>query len=165
MRSSDSRFGVDPSFDPVSAATAGVVAGVGYLAAMYVDMAVTGSRSDDLLMLGRPLTPDPSRARLLGLPVHIGFGVVVGLIYGAYGRRLLRGPNWWRGIKMLMIENTVMWPSAIVADRLHPSMQSGELPRLNTPIPFAQQLVRHVAFGYLLGVRYGDGRKREASTQ
>lgn len=162
---SEGRLSLDPSFEPAKAATAGVVAGIGYLAAMNVDMAVTGSRSDDLLMLGRPLTSVPRRARLLGLPVHLGFSAVVGLLYGAYGRRRLRGPNWLRGIKMLLIENTVMWPNAIVADLFHPSMRRGELPRLNTPVPFAQQVLRHVVFGYVLGALYGDGKDRSAATR
>jgi hypothetical protein len=94
---------------------------------------------------------------VLGLLAHTGFGTTLGLAYGALGRRALPGPNWARGVLMLMAENAALWPLAVVADRVHPSMRSGELPRLNTPIPFAQQLIRHVAFGAALGVLYGNG--------
>jgi hypothetical protein len=149
---------VDPDFDAKRAIAAGTLAGLAYLGCMYVDMAITGSRSDDLLMIGRPLSAEPGRARMLGLPAHLSFGAVVGLVYAGYGRRRLSGSNRLRGIKMLLVENTVLWPLAIVADRYHPSMRDGELPRLNTPVPFAQQWARHIVFGYVLGVIYGDGK-------
>jgi hypothetical protein len=148
----------DPTLDPGRAAYAGAVAAIAYLLAMYADMAITRSPSDDLLMLGRPFTVNRCRARIIGLPLHVGFGAFVGLIYAGYGHCRLRGPNWLRGATMMAIENTVLWPTAIVADRAHPSMVSGELPKLNTAVPFAQQLVRHAAFGLVLGVLYGDGR-------
>jgi hypothetical protein len=148
----------DDTLAPGRAAASGAVAAVVYLVVMYADMAVTHSPSDDLLMLGRPLTANPRLARLLGLPTHLGFGVAVGLAYGAYGHRRLRGPNWLRGASMLMLENTVLWPASLAADRWHPAMRSGELPRLNTPVPFAQQIARHLAFGAALGLLYADGR-------
>ncbi len=145
--------------DPGRAACAGVVAAFAYLLTMYADMAITRSPSDDLLMLGGPITADRRLARLAGLPLHTGFGAFVGLVYAGYGYRHLRGPDWLRGITMMAIENTVLWPTAILADRFHPSMRSGELPRLNAPVPFAQQLARHAAFGVVLGMLYGKGRQ------
>lgn len=151
---------LDPDFDVARAAGAGAVAAWGYLAVMYADMALTGSRSDDLLMLGRVLAVHPRRARLLGLVEHTGFGVFLGILYGALARRRLAGPGWARGLELLLIENTVLWPLAVVADRFHPSMRSGELPKLNTPVPFVQQIARHVGFGLLLGRLYGEGKTR-----
>ncbi len=148
----------DADLDPGRAIAAGIAAASAYLLVMYADMAITRSASDDLLMLGRPFTSDPRRARLIGLPLHVGFGAAVGLLYGGYGHCRLRGPNWLRGVAMMAIENTVLWPTAIIADRMHPSMVSGELPKLNTPLPFAQQLVRHAAFGLVLGILCGNGR-------
>lgn len=149
----------DESFDPRRAAGAGLVAAAAYVLEMYADIAISGSQSDDLLMLGRPLTGDAKLARVIGASLHFGFGTAVGLAYGAFGRQRLGGAAWWRGVKMLMIENAALWPLAVLTDRYHPAMRSGELPRLNTPVPFAQQLARHVAFGYVLGVVYGDGAK------
>jgi len=151
---------VDPAFDAARALSAGAAAGLAYLACMYVDMALTGSRSDDLLMLGRVLTAGAGRARAIGLPAHLGFGCAVGVVYAAFGRKRFSGPNWLRGIKTMLVENTVLWPLAILADRYHPAMLGGELPRLNTPVPFAQQWARHLVFGYVLGALYGDGRVR-----
>lgn len=152
---------LDPDFDPVRAAHAGMLAAFAYLGVMYADMAVSGSRSDDLLMLGRPFTTDPRRAKLLGLSAHTAFGAFMGLLFGGLVRRRLWGPSWARGITMMLCENTVLWPLTFVADRFHPSMRGGELPRLNTPVPFIQQVVRHVGFGVVMGWLYGRGRTRD----
>jgi len=151
---------IDPDLVPFRAAAAGAVAAFAYLATMYVDMAVTGSQSDDLLMIGRPLSGDPKRARLLGLAAHTGFGATMGLIYGGLARRRLPGPNWARGIALMMAENTILWPLTFVIDRTNPAMVGGEIPRLNAPLPFAQQIVRHIAFGAVLGELYGTPNQR-----
>lgn len=156
---------LDPTFDPPRAAAAGAVAAMVYLGVMYLDMALTGSPSDDLLMLGRPLTVNRTAARLLGLAAHTSFGTTLGLAYGALGRRALPGPDWARGVLLLLAENALLWPLAVLADRAHPSMRSGELPRLNTPVPFAQQVARHVAFGAALGALYGNGAARNKGTE
>lgn len=148
---------LDPTLSSVQALRDGVLAALAYLGVMYADMFITGSRSDDLLMLGRPITDNRVQARILGLFAHCGFGGCMGMLYAAIGRRRLRGPSWVRGVQMMLIENTVLWPLSFVADRYHPSMRSGELPRLNTPIPFLQQIVRHIAFGAVLGWLYGKG--------
>lgn len=148
----------DPSFAPARAGVVGAGAACVYLGVMYLDMAATGSPSDDLLMVGRVLTANRTGARLLGLVAHMGFGTAMGLAYGAFGRRTLPGPNWARGVLMLLAENALLWPLALLVDRYHPAMRSGELPRLNAPVPFAQQIARHVAFGAALGLLYGSGR-------
>jgi len=151
---------VDPDFDPARATVAGALAAFGYLGVMYADIAISGSPSDDLLMLGRALTAGRRRALLLGLLAHTGFGTAMGLLYGGMVRRRLRGAGWSRGMQMLLIENTLLWPLTFLADRFHPSMRSGELPRMNTPVPIAQQIVRHIAFGGLMGLLYGKGKDR-----
>ena len=60
---------------------------------------------------------------------------------------------------MLMAENTLLWPLVWVVDRRHPAMRAGELPKMNRPLPMAQQVVRHLAFGLTLGVLYGEGKR------
>jgi hypothetical protein len=148
----------DPDFAPVRAAASGAAAAMAYLGAMYVDMAVTGSGSDDLLLVGLPLSRDPRRAGLLGFLGHTSFGIVMGLVYGAFGRRRLGGPNWARGMEMMMVENTALWPLTIPGDRLHPGIRDGQIPPLNRPVPFAQQIFRHLVFGVVLGIFYGKGK-------
>jgi hypothetical protein len=148
----------DPDFAPARAAIAGATAALVYLGAMYADMAVTGSASDDLLLVGRPLSNDPRRARLLGFLGHTTFGIIMGLIYGAFGRRRLAGPGWARGMQMMLVENTVLWPLTIPGDRLHPGIRDGQIPPLNRPVPFAQQVFRHLVFGTVLGLLYGKGK-------
>jgi len=151
---------IDPDLAPMRAVAAGAVAAFAYLATMYVDIAVTGSQSDDLLMIGRPLSGDPMRARMLGLAAHTGFGATMGLVYGGWARRRLPGPNWARGIALMMAENTILWPLTFVIDRTNPAMLRGEIPRLNAPLPFAQQIIRHIAFGAVLGELYGTPDRR-----
>ena len=84
----------------------------------------------------------------------------MGLVYGGYVRRRLYGPDWARGIQMMLIENTMLWPLTVPTDRYHPAMKRGELPKLNTPIPAVQQVIRHVGFGAVMGWLYGKTRKR-----
>ncbi|HWE61726.1 MAG TPA: DUF6789 family protein [Chloroflexota bacterium] len=148
---------LDPTFSPSRAVMAGATAAVAYVGIMYADMAITGSPTNELLMLGRPLTADRTKALLVGLAAHMGVGTAMGVIYGAVGRRRLPGPDWARGVLMMLMENTILWPAALVIDRVHPSMRSGELPRLNTPVSVAQQIARHSGFGAVMGALYGDG--------
>ncbi len=149
---------LDPDFAPMRAGVSGAAAALAYLGVMYADIAVTGSRSDDLLMLGRPVTTDPRRARLLGLAAHTSFGTLLGLLYGGLFWRRFPGPNWARGTLMLLVENALLWPLTSPVDRFHPSMRNGELPYLNRPVPFAQQVGRHIGFGFVLGCVYGNGK-------
>jgi hypothetical protein len=45
-----------------------------------------------------------------------------------------------------------------LADKYHPLIQNGELPRLATGRSFLQNLVRHLAFGLVLGMLYHEAR-------
>ncbi|HEY8284080.1 MAG TPA: hypothetical protein VIJ28_06815 [Chloroflexota bacterium] len=150
--------GLDSDFDAERAVRAGGLAALVYLGVMYVDMAITGSPSDDLLMLGRTVTADPRRARIVGFLAHTGFSITLSLAYASYTRRRLLGPAWARGLTMLMAENTLLWPLTWLVDRRHPAMRAGDLPKLNRPLPMAQQVVRHIAFGVALGLLYGEGK-------
>jgi len=162
MRIFPEPLSLDADFDAARAIRAGGNAALVYLGVMYVDMAVTRSPSNDLLLLGRMVTVDRRRARMIGFLAHMGFGITLSLAYAGYARRRLPGPAWARGVAMLMGENTLLWPLVWVVDRRHPAMRSGELPKLNRPIPMAQQIVRHVAFGVTLGLLYGEGRRKHA---
>jgi hypothetical protein len=149
---------LDPTFDPSRAAVAGGIATFVYLGIMYADMAITHYLTDDLLLVGRPFTADKLKARLLGFIAHLGFGTTLGLIYGALVRRRLPGSGWARGIIMALMENSLLWPLTFLVDRYHPAVCSGEMPHLNRPIPIAQELVRHIGFGVVLGALYGRGK-------
>jgi hypothetical protein len=151
---------LDPNFNAVRAGTAGAAAAMVYLGVMAGDMRLTGSNSDDLLMLGGVFTADERRARLLGVIPHTSFACMLGLLYGAVFRRRLRGPNWARGVTMTLAENLLLWPLTPLVDRFHPWMRSGALPKLNSPVPFLQQLDRHLVFGAVLGYLYGRGENR-----
>lgn len=152
---------LDADFDAARAIRAGGNAAFVYLGVMYADMAITGFPSDDLLMLGRVVTAQPRRARMIGFLAHTSFSVVLSLAYAGYARRRLPGPAWARGLAMLLSENTLLWPLIWVVDRRHPAVRAGELPKLNRPIPIAQQIARHIAFGLTLGLLYGEGKRKD----
>ena len=71
----------------------------------------------------------------------------------AAGRRL-PGPPWLRGVLFTMIENALLWGAIPLFDRFHPSIRAGQLPKMNRPIPFLQQVLRHIAYGAALGIVY-----------
>ena len=87
-------------------------------------------------------------------------GVALAEIYAAVFKRLLPGPNWLKGVLFAETFITGAWSLTPLADKYHPLIQDGELPRLATPVAFLQNLVRHLVFGLALGVLYRDNREQ-----
>ena len=152
------REAIDPNYNPGRAARAGALGAAAYLAEMAADLALIDCPTNDLKLLGRPFTADPRFWPPLGAAIHFANGVALAQVYGAVGRRL-PGPTWARGTLFALIENTVFWGLVPLLDRYHPAIRAGELPKMNRPIPFAQQVLRHVAYGAVLGAVYGEGRR------
>lgn len=152
-------LGADETYNPGRAARAGAVGAAAYLAEMAVDLALLDCPTNDLKLLGRPFSANPRVWPLVGAALHVGNGIALAQIYGAVGRRL-PGPPWLRGTLFTLIENAIFWGLVPLLDRYHPAIMAGELPKMNRPIPFLQQVLRHIAYGAALGVVYGDGRKK-----
>ncbi len=77
-------------------------------------------------------------------------------LYAAVFKRLLPGPNWLKGSifgEMFLLST---WWMAPFVDKYHPLTKRGELARLATWTSFFQNIVRHLVFGLLLGLLYGD---------
>lgn len=146
------------SFDPRRAALAGALGAAAYLAEMAGDLALLGCPTNDLKLLGRPFSAHPRRWPAIGVAIHFANGVALAQVYAAVGHRL-PGPSWLRGTLFTLVENTVFWGLVPLLDRYHPAIRAGELPRMNRPVPFAQQVLRHLAYGAVLGAVYGDRRK------
>ncbi len=144
--------------DPGRAALAGALGAAAYLAEMAVDLALIDCPTNDLMLLGRPFSANPRVWPWLGGAIHFGNGVALAQLYGLVGGRL-PGPPWLRGIVFTLIENTLLWGLVPLFDRYHPAIRSGELPKMNRPVPFAQQVLRHIAYGAVLGAVYGGGGK------
>jgi hypothetical protein len=143
----------ESGYDPQAAAVAGAVAAAAYLAEMAVDLPLFDCPTNDLLLLGGPISQDRRVWPLVGTAIHFTFGVTLAQAYSVAGRRL-PGPPWLRGVTFTMIENTLLWGLVPLFDRFHPAIRSGNLPKMNRPIPFLQQVLRHIAYGAVLGVVY-----------
>jgi hypothetical protein len=136
-----------------AAAAAGASAGIAYLAMMEVDNRLTGQKLDDLLILGRPFVEDPSRARKLGVAIHLANAATLGVVYAAFMHDRLPGPAWLRGVIFGNVENTTLYPLALL-EQAHPAVRAGEVDRYWTVPAYLQSIPRHVAYGAVLGWLY-----------
>ena len=141
------------------AAFAGVFATVAYTIAMEGDMALTGNRFNDIRfiqgMIGRK-EAQKKRFSILAWTFHLLNGALLGEIYAAIFKRFLPGPNWLKGAIFGEVFILSMWWLTPFADKYHPMIKSGELPRLATWTSFLQNVVRHFIFGITLGLLYRD---------
>lgn len=142
------------SQDLIAGSVAGLAGGLAYLAEMKADLALTRNNTDDLVLLGGIFTRDRKRARRIGLALHATNSVVAGVVYVSVGRKMLAGPGWFRGLTFASVENTALYPLALIED-IHPAIRDGRLARYWTRISFAQGTARHIAFGAVLGVVVG----------
>ncbi len=147
------------SWRPGRAAAAGLLATVAYTIVMEGDMALTGNRFSDIrfvqgLIEGKD-TPK-KRFSLLAWTIHLLNGALLGELYAAVFKRFLPGPNWLKGAifgEMFIIS---AWGLTPLADKYHPMIISGELPKLATWPSFFQNIFRHFVFGLTLGLLYHD---------
>jgi hypothetical protein len=129
-----------------------LVAGTAYLVAMWLDNKLSSWQFNDLKLVGQIFTTRSPIWQAQGLAGHYCFSVLMALFYTRYACERLPGPGWLRGITFLMIENTVLYPLALPADKLHAGIRAGQLPPLLHSKTFLGQVVRHIAFGVALGL-------------
>jgi hypothetical protein len=147
------------SWHPGRAALAGLVGTVAYTIAMERDMALTGNRFSDIRFIqGLIEGKDAPKKRfsLLAWTIHLLNGVLLGELYAAVCKRFLPGPNWLKGAIFGEIFIVSAWWLTPLADKYHPMIKNGELPKLATWLSFVQNIVRHFIFGLILGLLYGD---------
>jgi len=150
-----------PPVDVRAAASAGVAAATAYLAAMAVDLVLIDHNADDLVFLGGPFVGRRHAwAKPVGAMVHVANGINLGVAYAAVGERWLPGPPWWRGVVFANVENAVLYPLTVLTDRRHPAVRDGRLDPYWTRPAFLQSVLRHVAYGAVLGVAYDRMRRR-----
>lgn len=133
-------------------ALSGVAGGMAFAAVMFADMAVSRRNVNDFLLLGG-LGPAPSAWRVTGPTMHVINSAALGTAYAVVEPRL-RGPGWARGVTFALVENTVLWPVVLVLDRVHPAVKSGALPSFNSAWPFVAENLRHIAYGFVLGLLF-----------
>ncbi|MFL5735206.1 MAG: hypothetical protein ACJ78Q_18775 [Chloroflexia bacterium] len=137
------------------AVAAGFAGGTAYLASVWADNRLSSQHFDDLKLVGQVFTTRSPAWILQGLAAHFGFSVVVALLYAAWGARRLPGPSWMRGVLFLQLENAVLYPGAGLLMPVHAGVKSGQVPSLFERKVIQGQLVRHIAFGLVLGWMYG----------
>lgn len=136
------------------ATRAGLAASIAYLAMMVLDMRLLHYPQNDLVLQGR-MAPVPRRLWLpAGLVMHCSFGILLALVYGLLARDHLPGPPWLRGVLLASGENLLIWPLTLLIDRFHPAVRDGQMPPMNTWRCFTQAVLRHIAFGAVLGATY-----------
>jgi hypothetical protein len=134
----------------VLAGLAGIAA---WLAVMPLDKWLSGSRYDDVALLGMAATR--RRAWLpLGLALHVLNGIAFGLVYAHVAERRLPGPGWVRGLLAAEAENGAVAFLTPLVDRYHPAVQDGRTGKTATAVALLQATWRHGVFGAVLGAVY-----------
>lgn len=144
---------------PGRAAMVGVVATAAYSLAMEGDMSITGNRFSDVRfiqgLMGSEAT-EQKKFLLLAWLIHVLNGIALAEIYAAVFKRFLSGPDWLKGILFGEAFIIAAWPLTPLADKYHPLIQNGELPKLANRSSFLQNVGRHLVFGLILGLLYCD---------
>lgn len=129
---------------------AGIAAAGAYALEQEADLRLFRHNADDLALLGRLVTDDRARSRTLGLALHLLNGAAAGTAYALLARDRLPGPPWARGTIAALGETVALYPLALLEDQ-HPGVRDGQLDSYLTVPAFLQSILRHVAFGLVLG--------------
>ena len=140
--------------DAHRAVSAGLAAGSAYLAAMWLDNRLSSQQFNDLKLVGQFFTIRSPWWIAQGLAGHYIFSVIMAFVYARFVYTRLPLPPPLKGIVFLNIENAVLYPLGPVVDRVHADIRSGQLPSMFTMKTFLGQVVRHIAFGAILGLLY-----------
>jgi hypothetical protein len=149
-----------PQFSPRDrvGALSGLVAAVAFLVAMAIDIRATRSHANDLRLLAGLFPFLRERWLVSGTLMHLINGTALGVAYARVEDRF-DAPGWLKGTVFALVENALLWPLITVLDRVHPEIREGTLPKFNRPLPFAQEVFRHVAYGLVLGILYERWRR------
>lgn len=131
-------------------AVAGMAAALAYAIEQEFDLRLFHHNADDLTLVGRPVTSNQRAIRPVGLAIHLTNGASLGVVYATLARDRLPGSPAMRGIWFALLENTLLYPLALLEDR-HPGVRDGTLDRYWNVTAFIQESIRHVFFGAVLG--------------
>ena len=150
---------ITKQWNPWRAALAGLLATVAYSVAMEGDMSITGNRFSDVRFIQGLFGGKAAREKkflALAWLLHFLNGAALAELYAAVFKRLLPGPNWLKGAAFAEIFIVSAWGLTPLADKYHPLIKDGELPKLANWQSFLQNLVRHLVFGLALGLLYKE---------
>lgn len=121
-----------------------------------LDARLFRSEYRDIALLGKLVTSGRGW-KPAGYALHAANGALFGLGYDAILRRSGIGPR-RLAVGLALAENLGLYPLAILADRKHPRRGARDVGPLWSRRVFAQETVRHVVFGLVLGsLRSRDG--------
>jgi uncharacterized membrane protein YagU involved in acid resistance len=143
---------------PGRAAWAGLLATIVYSIVMEGDKAIVGNHFSDTRFIQGLLEGEAHSKGIFVLSwvIHLLNGVALAEIYGAVAKRLLPGPDWLKGSIFGEIFIIAVWWLTPLADKYHPLIKNGELPKLANWTSFLQNILRHLAFGLTLGLLYRE---------
>jgi hypothetical protein len=147
---------INPRWRPGQAALAGTLATAIYSIAMESDKYLIGNHFNDVRFIDgiiegkRPST----MGMLLSWVIHLLNGIALAEVYGAVAKRWLPGPDWLKGSLFGELFVAGVWCLTPIADAYHPLIKDGEMPKLATWKSFGQNMLRHLAFGLVLGLSY-----------
>ena len=105
----------------------------------------------DAELIGPFLTRGPLEP-LANLATHTAAGAAFGHLFERFGGR---GPR--TGVIVALVENTVLWPTMALFDRIHPKRRDGTWPPLaRSGRVFVSASAGHALFGVLLGALVRD---------
>jgi hypothetical protein len=151
---------VAKDWQPVEAAIAGTLATITYSIAMEGDKFLIGNRFSDVRFIEGMLAGKKRERRfaLLAWLIHFLNGVALAEVYAAVFKRFIPGPNWLKGSLFSEVFIISAWGLTPLADKYHPLIKDGEMPKLANWKAFYQNLIRHLVFGLTLGLIYRGKR-------
>jgi hypothetical protein len=146
------------NWQPGKAAAVGTLATLAYSAAMEGDQVLLGNRFSDVRFIQGMIEGERRSKGVLALSwlIHLLNGIALAEIYAAVGNRLLPGPDWLRGAIFGEAFIVSVWWLTPLADKYHPLIKKGEMPKLANWKSFGQNILRHLVFGLVLGLLYRD---------
>jgi hypothetical protein len=134
-------------------------AGTAYLAAMWLDNRLSSQEFNDLKLVGQFFTTKWPWWIAQGLAGHYTFSMLMALVYARFFYSRLPLHPVLKGVIFLNLENALLYPLGPFIDRFHAGIKSGQLPPMATIKSFLGQVVRHIAFGFVLGLLYRPANK------
>lgn len=129
----------------------GLLAGLVYLVAQAIDLAYTGNKVDDRVLLGSLTSVPPARVKLSGISIHLVNSIAASAVFVVFAAPRMTGPSWLRGVVFASLENFLLYPIVLLEDR-HPAIRDGRLGSYQTKSAFLQGMWRHFWFGAALGI-------------
>lgn len=149
---------ISHNWEPGKAALVGLVATLAYSAVMESDQRLFHNHLSDVRFIQGMIEGEKKKPGIYALSwaIHLLNGVALAEIYAAVAKRFLPGPAWLRGSIFGELFVAAIWWLTPLADKHHPLIKNGEMPKLATWKSFNQNLLRHFVYGIVLGLLYKD---------